>query len=242
MEKLLTFGAECGGGEFALKNNFGINRKPNGASGLLELADGAGKIPLRLSNPPQASRIRVTVNVAVATVDGSPIVEIGNDHDIGLVISRAGFHPRLQLARVVGGAQVRVANTASNLKTTELVYQKDVDHTGHRVAAINSRGAILQDVDVIDHREGNEIDVHPGDAGRGTCGNPAAATNYGNAFSIDENQSFFGQQTAQIGYDAAIPPPTPLAFWLMVEPISCGSLVSRSVALRTPNFSMSAGR
>jgi hypothetical protein len=46
---------------------------------------------------------------------------------------------------------------------------------------------------VIDHLEGNKIDVHPRDAGRGTRGNPAAATNYGSALSIDENQSFFGQ-------------------------------------------------
>src|SRR5439155_21634707 len=30
--------------------------------------------------------------------------------------------------------------------------------------------------------------------------------------------------------------------WLMMGPISCVSLVSRSVVLRTPNFSMSSGR
>src|SRR5438876_3477425 len=137
--------------------------------------------------------VRVTGNVAVATVDGGPIVGVGNDHDIGLVISRAGNHPRLELACVIGGAQVRVANTASNLQTTEFVFQKDVEHTGHRIAAINGRGAILQDVDVINHGEGNEIDVHPRDAGRGACGNPAAAPNYRSALSIDENQSFFGQ-------------------------------------------------
>ena len=137
--------------------------------------------------------VRVTGNVAVTTVDGGPIVGIGNDHDIGLVISRPGNHPRLGLACVIGGAQVRIANTASNLQTTEFVFQKDVEHTGHRIAAINGRGAILQDVDVINHWEGNEIDVHPRDAGRGTCGNPAAATNYRSALSIDENQSFFGQ-------------------------------------------------
>ena len=33
----------------------------------------------------------------------------------------------------------------------------------------------------------------------------SATPNYGNAFSIDENQSFFGQQTTQVWYDAAIP-------------------------------------
>src|SRR2546429_3800179 len=102
--------------------------------------------------------VRVTGNVAVATVDSGPIVGVGNDHDIGLVISRSGNHPRLELACVIRGAQVCVANTGSNLQTTEFVFQKDIEHTGNRIAAINSGGAILQDVDVINHWERNEID------------------------------------------------------------------------------------
>ena len=61
----------------------------------------------------------------------------------------------------------------------------------------------LQDIDVIDHWEWNEIDVHAGGAGARTfCTSPTP--NYRRALSIDENQSFFGQQTTQIGYDAAI--------------------------------------
>ena len=47
---------------------------------------------------------------------------------------------------------------------------------------------------MINHWEGNEIDVHPRDAGRGTCANSAAATNDRSALSIDENQSFLWQQ------------------------------------------------
>src|SRR5215475_13018803 len=138
--------------------------------------------------------VRITGNAAVAAVDGSPIVGIGNDYNIGLVISGAGNHPRLHLPRVVGGAQIGVADAAANLKTAELVSQKDVDHTCHCVAAINSRGAILQDIDVIDHWERNEIDVHPGCAGSSSRYS-SPTPNYGHAFSIDENQSFFGQQT-----------------------------------------------
>src|SRR5438552_11917148 len=137
--------------------------------------------------------VRVTGNVAVATVDSGPIVGVGNDHDIGLLISRSGNHPRLELACVIGGAKVGVANTVSNLQTTEFVFQKDIEHTGDRIGAVNGRSAILENVDVIDHRKWNEIDVHARDTGRGTCGNPAAATDYRSALSIDENQSFFGQ-------------------------------------------------
>jgi len=43
-----------------------------------------------------------------------------------------------------------------------------------------------------------------------------------------------------------VPSPMPTAilevFWLRVAPISCGNLLRKSVALRTPNFSMSTGR
>src|SRR6266480_208114 len=161
--------------------------------GVAERADDAGKIETAIIKSAPSILVRVTGNVAITTVDGGPIVGIGNDHDIGLVISRPGNHPRLELACVIGGAQVGVANTVSNLQTTEFVFQKDVEHTSHRIAAINGRSAILQNVDVINHGEGNEIDVHARDAGRGTCGNPAAATNYRSALSIDQSQSFFGQ-------------------------------------------------
>src|SRR5262249_49915659 len=95
----------------------------------------------------------------------------------------------LPLAHIVGGAKVRVPVTAPDLKPTEFVQQKDVEDTGHRVCAINSRGAIPQDVDVIDHRERNQVDV-----------NSSIASKLGprDAFSIDENQSFSGQQAAQV--------------------------------------------
>src|SRR5881394_3281731 len=156
-------------------------------------ADDARKIRTAKIESAPRKLVRVTGNVAVTTVDGGPIVGIGNDHDIGLVISRAGNHPRLELACVIGGAQVGIANTTSNLHITEFVFQEDVEHTGHGIAAINGRGAILQDVDMINHGERNEIDVHSRDAGRGT---PSPTANYGSALSIDQNQSFFGEQAA----------------------------------------------
>ena len=44
----------------------------------------------RIESTP-GNRPRVTANVTVTAVNGSPIVKIGNDQDIGLVISRAGL-------------------------------------------------------------------------------------------------------------------------------------------------------
>src|SRR5882724_8509636 len=82
-----------------------------------QISDAAGKIPTAKIKSTPIKRLRISGDVAVATEDGSPIVGIGNDHDIGLVISRAGNHPRFNLARVVrvvGGAQIRVSDTAAD--------------------------------------------------------------------------------------------------------------------------------
>jgi hypothetical protein len=138
-------------------------------------------------------------NVAVATEDATgTLPEVGNDDNIGLVIAGAGFQPYLPLAHVVGRSKVCVSVTAPDLNAVELVYQKEVDHTGYRVRTINGRSAILQDVDVIDHRERNKINVHasaePGNAQR----------TRGDAFSINQNQSLLGQQTAQVELDSTV--------------------------------------
>jgi hypothetical protein len=68
------------------------------------------------------TQLRVTAKVTVPAVDGRPVVEIGNDQDLGLVISRAGLEPSLPLAHIVGGAKVRVPITATDLKPTEFVH------------------------------------------------------------------------------------------------------------------------
>src|SRR6266508_5567192 len=107
--------------------------------------------------------IPVTAEKAAGTLP-----EIGNEHNVGLIISRAGFQPRLPLAHIVGRSQICVPVTSPYLQPTELVYQKEVDHAGDRVGSIHIRRAILQDVDVINHHEGKEVDIHslasPGDA------------------------------------------------------------------------------
>ena len=56
---------------------------------------------------------------------------------------------------------------------------------------------------MINHWEGNEIDVHASGARATDIGSTAKPAD-GNAFSIDQNQSFFWQQTPQVRYDSAI--------------------------------------
>src|SRR5216110_3120831 len=113
----------------------------------------------------------VTGNVPVTAEEAAgTLPEVGNDHNVGLVISGASFQPCLPLAHIVGGSQVCVPVTAPDLQTTEFVDQKEVDHASNGVGAIYSRRAILQDVDVVNHYEGKEVDIHslagPGDAQR----------------------------------------------------------------------------
>src|SRR5438046_2173824 len=86
--------------------------------------------------------------------------EIGDDNDIGLVISRPGFDPCLPLTHIVGGSQVCIPVTPPDLQTTEFVDQKEVDYAGDGIGAIHCRSAILQDVDVINHRTRKEVNVH----------------------------------------------------------------------------------
>ena len=153
-----------------------------------ERSDGAGEIcTARIKSAP-ANSVRITANETVAIVDGGTIVKIGNDHDIGLIISHTSFEPTFPLGCIVGGTHVCVPIAASDLKPSKSVHQKDIDHTGYCVATIKGRGAVFQDVDVINHRKWNEVDAH-----------------YGGAFPIDQNQSLLGQQSTQIWYDAAVP-------------------------------------
>src|SRR5262249_17761023 len=109
------------------------------------------------------------------------------------------------LRHVVRSSHVCVPVAASDLKPTKFVYQKDVDHARYCVATINGRGAIFQDVDVIDHRKRNEIDVHSGGAGQETESTTTAI--YRGTFPIDQNQSFLGQQSTEVRYDAAVTDP-----------------------------------
>src|SRR5437868_8320495 len=98
--------------------------------------------------------------MAVAAKEAtSALPEIRNHYDVSLVISSTGFQPCFPLAHVVGCSQVCVPVRPSNFQATELVDQEEVHDASHCIGTIHSRGAVLQDIDVIDHREGNEVNV-----------------------------------------------------------------------------------
>src|SRR5262249_44963844 len=124
--------------------------------------------------------------------------EIGDDNDIGLVISRPGLDPCLPLTHVVGRSEVCVPVTPPDLQTSELVYQKEVDHAGYSVRAIHGERAILQDVDVINHGEGTQFNIP-------SAAEPdAVQRTKSDTFSVNQHQGFFRQQAAHVELDSAV--------------------------------------
>ena len=241
MEKFAAFGAECGRGVFTPgsgtppgpKNMLGRKRNPTRSS-LRYAAAESTELAIIESSHGYVKRVSRQVPVATKEAAGT-FPEIGNDHDLGLVISGAGFDPCLPFAHVVGRSKVGVPIAAADLQTTELVDSKEVNHAGDRVRSIHSRGAILQDVDVINHRKGNQVNVHASAEPDGV------QRTKGDTFSVNEHQGFFGQQAAQVELNGAVPASGERS-GSSVPPASCGRNVVRSVALRMPSFSMSAGR
>src|SRR5438552_12899853 len=97
-------------------------------------------------------------NIAVTTENATgTLLEIGNHHNVGLVVSGAGFEPCLPLAHLIGGSQVCVPVGSPDFQTAEFVEQKKVDHTSDCAGAIHSRGAILEEVRVIDHPKRKQV-------------------------------------------------------------------------------------
>src|SRR6476620_3915485 len=83
--------------------------------------DAAGETCTAEIKSTKANCVRVTAEQTVAVVDGGTIVKIGDDHDIGLVVSHTGFEPTLPLACIVRGTHVCVPIATSDLKPAELV-------------------------------------------------------------------------------------------------------------------------
>src|SRR5260370_6762225 len=75
-------------------------------------------IPTARFNSSKRNKETVGRNIAVPTEDpAGAFPEIGNDHDIGLVISGAGFQPCLPLAHIIGCSHLGVAAGASDFRT-----------------------------------------------------------------------------------------------------------------------------
>src|SRR5438552_2927945 len=120
----------------------------------------AREIPAANVESSKWNKIAVTGNVAVTAEQATrALIEIGDHHDVGFVITRAGFQPRFPFTHIVGTAEVCVAVRATDFQATEFVDQEEVNHTGHGICSVHRRSAIIQHIDVIDHGERNQLDV-----------------------------------------------------------------------------------
>src|SRR5437016_3559570 len=148
-----------------------------------------------------SKRNKETVGRDVTVTAEDPVEalpEIGYHHNVCLVVTGAGLQPCLPLAHLIGCSQIGVAVGGSDLQTAELVNQEEVDHAGDSIRSVHSRGAILEDVYVIDHRKRYQVNVR-------TCARPGGAQRTeGDTFAVDQNQSLLRQQAAQIELDCAI--------------------------------------
>src|SRR6266436_8855243 len=148
-----------------------------------------------------AKRNKETVGRDVTVTAEDPVEalpEISDHNDVSLVITGASLEPSVPFAHLIGRAHVCVAVLGSDFQTTELVNQEEVDHARDGIRSVHSRGAILEDVDVIDHRKRYQVDVRACTAPGGT------QRTEGDTFAVDQNQSLLWQQAAQVKLNGTI--------------------------------------
>src|SRR2546429_8986201 len=97
---------------------------------------------------------------------------------------------------IIGETTVRVPIAAVNPQTTEAVNQEDVDHASHSLGAVNRRGAILQDVDVIDQTKREPVEINRSRSGVGKSS--TVLQNQG-LFWIDTTQTDTGTAVTTVG-------------------------------------------
>src|SRR6266581_949367 len=142
---------------------------------------------------------RICRQIPVAAKEtASALPEIRNHYNVSLVITSAGFDPCFPLAHVVGCPEVRIPVAAPDLQAAEFVDQKEVNHAGNRIRAVHGGGAILQNIDVINHGKREQVNVHASAEPDGV------QRTKGDTFSINEHQRFLGQQAAQIELDSTV--------------------------------------
>src|SRR6266487_4002089 len=120
----------------------------------------ARKVAAAIVPSAKGNKEAVGRNVPVAAENSAgAFPEIGDNNDVRLVVAGAGFDPCLPFAHFIGSSQIGVPVSPSDFKTAELVDQEEVDHAGDGVGPVHSRGAILEDVNVIDHRKRYQVNV-----------------------------------------------------------------------------------
>ena len=131
-------------------------------------------------------------NIGIARVNGRGVVNPRINHDVCLVVTGTCEQVACFFTAIVGETKVGVAVAGVNLQTTEAVDQEYVDHASHSFGAVNRRGAILQDVDVVDQTKREPVEINRRRA-RG-----------GESSTVLQNEGLFWIDTAQTDTGAAV--------------------------------------
>src|SRR5438046_10149997 len=93
------------------------------------ICNAARKVAAAIIEPTKRYLKPIAGNIPIPAEDTTEALpEIGNDHDIGLVIARAGFDPCFPLAHLVGISQVCVPISSADFQTAALVDHEKVHY------------------------------------------------------------------------------------------------------------------
>src|SRR5205823_11077169 len=149
-------------------------------------------------------KVSVGGNVPVAAVDGGALVHHSVNNNVRLVVTGAGKEVCSLFALIVRGAEIGVAVAGINFEAAKPVDQPNVKHTTDRVTAVNGRGAVLQNVDVINQSKWKQVEVHCTTEESIEVVVIAGKTIRRETASVLQHKSFFGSKTTQVDVCSAI--------------------------------------
>src|SRR6266478_6853230 len=161
-------------------------------------ADTSGETNAALIKAAPTNVVRSTRDLGITREDCGPVIRLGENYNVSLVIPSAGEEVSPFFTRIIGETKIGVAIAGVNFEPTEFVDQPDVKYACDRICAVNGRSAILQNVDVINQPERNRVQVN------GIIGNITAKRDRCQTTSVLQHQSFFGENTTQIDFRTAI--------------------------------------
>src|SRR6202034_2082048 len=99
--------------------------------------------------------------VARISHEGRRVVEHEADTDVvAVALERAGAPiDRYGLLGAASGLRRRPHRRA-RIQPLEILLEDEVDHARDRIAAVYGRGAVFQDLDVLDRRHGDGADIY----------------------------------------------------------------------------------
>jgi hypothetical protein len=115
-------------------------------------------------------------------------------HDVPLVRVKVAPAADDGVAEDVAAAILGDVGSGVGHQAPEVALRDEVDHTADRVGAIDGRGAVLEDLDALDGREGNGVEVD----------HASVEAVRGDAAAIEQDKGGIGALAAEVGRGGAV--------------------------------------